>query len=102
MIARALAKLAGLKADQPERLTRVNHPHLARALEARRQVQLTEADRIAERLRGLGYDVRFGFDSDLGDYAEVWADGRMVAQANRLGSIEACLRQVAGELGVEV
>jgi len=102
VIARALAKLAGLKADRPERLTRVNKAHLARALEARRQVQYTEVDRIVERLRGLGYDVRFGFDSDVGDYAEVLVDGRLVASANRLGSIEACLRQVAGELGVQL
>jgi len=101
MIARGLALLAGLKAKQPDRVARTNREHLARALKARRQAP-SEADRIAERLRGLGYEVAFGWDTDLGDYAEARVEGRVVARAARCGSVEACLRQVAGELGVEV
>jgi len=101
VIARGLALLAELKARQPDRVARTDRKHLARALEARRQAP-SEADRIAERLRGLGYEVAYGWDPDLGDYAEARVDGRVVAQANRCGSVEACLRQVAGELGVKV
>ena len=56
MIARGLALLAGLKARRPDQISRTDREHLARALEARRQAP-TEADRIAERLRGLGYEV---------------------------------------------
>jgi len=101
MIARGLAILAGLKARQPDRIAKTNHEHLARALEARRQAP-TEADRIAERLRGLGYQVTYGFDADLGDYAEARVEGRVVARVARCGSVGECLRQVAGELGVKV
>lgn len=99
-LARALARVAELKATRPDHTARTNREHLARAIEARRRAP-TATDRIAERLRGLGYEVLYGFDADLGDYAEVRADGQTVARANRLGSVEACLRQVAGELGVE-
>ncbi len=101
MIARGLALLAGIKARQPDRIARTDRKHLARALKARRQAP-TEADRIAERLRGLGYEVAYGFDADIGDYAEARVEGRVVARAARCGSVESCLRQVAGELGVEV
>ncbi len=101
MIARGLALIAGIKARRPDRIVRTDRKHLARALEARRQAP-SEADRIAERLRGLGYEVAYGWDPDLGDYAEVRIEGRLVALANRCGSVEACLRQVAGELGVGV
>lgn len=101
MLARALALIGRLKQERPEQVSHTNREHLARALEARRQTP-TEADRIAERLRGLGYEVAFGWDTDLGDYAEARVEGRVVARAARCGSVEACLRQVAGELGVEV
>jgi len=101
VIARGLALLAGIKARRPDRIVRTDREHLARAFRARRQ-DPTEADRIAGRLRGLGYEVAYGFDADLGDYAEARIEGRVVAQANRCGSVEACLQQVAGELGVEV
>jgi len=101
VITRGLALLAGIKARRPDRIVRTDREHLARALKARRQAP-TEADRIAERLRGLGYEVAYGFDADLGDYAEARVEGHLVALATRCGSVEACLRQVAGELGVEV
>ncbi len=101
MIARGLALLAGLKARRPDRITHTNREHLARAVEARRR-EPSEAERIAARLRGLGYQVAYGWDPDLGDFAEARVEGRLVALANRCGSVEACLREVAGELGVEV
>ena len=101
MIARGLALLAGLKARQPDRITHTNREHLARAVEARRR-EPSEAERIAARLRGLGYQVAYGYDADLGDWAEARVEGRVVARAARCGSVEACLREVAGELGVEV
>ncbi len=101
MIARGLALVAALKARRPDRITHTDREHLARALEARRHAP-SEAERIAARLRGLGYEVAYGYDPDLGDWAEVRVGGRVVARENRRGSLEACLRAVAGELGVEV
>jgi len=100
-LASALARIAYWKHNRPEAAHYRNRGHEARAIQERRR-HPTEADRLAERLRGLGYDVRYGWDAALGVYAEAWSDGQRVALASRCGSVLECLRQVAGELGENV
>jgi len=100
-LANALARIANLKRNRPEAVHYRNREHELLAIQERRR-HPTEADRLAERLRGLGYDVRYGWDAALGVYAEAWSDGQQVALASRCSSVLECLRQVAGELGEEI
>ena len=100
-LASALAHIAGWKHNRPEAAHYRNREHELLAIQERRR-NPTEADRLAERLRGMGYDIRYGWDAELGVYAEAWSDGQRVALASRCGSVLECLRQVARELGVQL
>jgi len=93
MIGRGLALVARLKRERPEYHGGVRKEHAERAVEYRR---------LVEYLESKGYEIRCGYDPDLGDWAEARVDGKVVARDNRRGSVEACLRGVAMELGVEL
>ena len=53
---------------------------------------------IAATLRQYGYEVAYGYDADVGPYAEISVDGAVIASANRLGSIYNCLREAVRQL----
>ena len=100
MTGRGLAIIARWKARRPEEVMRIDRERLEAVLEARRS--LPPEERIALRLRGLGYEVTYGFDADLGDYAVARVEGKVVAQVNRAPSMLDALKMLVGELGVEV
>jgi len=93
VIARGLAKAAQLKRERPDHHGGIRREHAEEAVEIRRLVSYLESK---------GYEIAAGFDPDIGDWAEAKAEGKVVARATRCGSVSACLREVAGELGVEV
>lgn len=100
MTGRGLAIIARWKAHRPEEVLVVNRERLEAVLEARRS--LPPEERIARKLEGMGYEVTYGFDADLGDYAVARVEGKVVAQANRAPSMLDALKMLAGELGVVV
>jgi len=100
MTGKGLSQVAKLKAEQPEEVFRVNHRHMEAVLEARRS--LPPEEWISLKLRGLGYEIVYGYDSELGDYALAKVEGKVVAQVSRASSLLEALQALAGELGVRV
>jgi len=94
-LARALSKVALIKANRPDILHKSNPDLLGATLSQRTP---SEADKLAAWLRGSGYDVTYGWDADLGVYAEVSKEGKTVVRG-RCSSILECLEQAAKVFG---
>jgi len=100
-LGRALALAAERKAKRPDEAFRINREHVARVLEARRieAEELPLEERLARRLERLGYEPAYGYDADLGDWAEIRINGRVVARVARARNQYEALLAAARELG---
>lgn len=87
-LARALGRVATIKRNRPDIIHQSDKQRLAETL-ARREPN--EADIFAAYLRGQGYHVTYGWDADIGVYAEVSKDNRTTIRS-RCRSILECLK----------